>query len=144
MRFRTTTRAPLQLDITPLIDVVFLLVLFFMLTTTFSSTGQLNLDLPAAKTEETATESDRIILAIDHQGQFYLQNKRVTLTALEQHFNQIKSAGKSPFLVIQADKAARHEQVVQALDRARQAGLHRLAISTAPEKEPVNRGYHFE
>ncbi|MBF0187156.1 MAG: biopolymer transporter ExbD [Magnetococcales bacterium] len=134
MRFRKRTRQSVTLDITPLIDVVFLLVLFFMVTTTFTTVGGLRLDLPEAETNENEETPEEIRVTIDREGRFHLEETRLNEEALRNALIAAVKKRKDRVLIIQADKNASHGRVVRVMDLAKTVGLNRLAIATKNEK----------
>ncbi|MBF0369016.1 MAG: biopolymer transporter ExbD [Magnetococcales bacterium] len=131
MQFRAkTTKTPVTLDITPMVDVVFLLLLFFMVTTTFASINDIKLNLPQAKTGDAlSSDSERIVVTLDRSGNLTVQGHSVSLENLGE--NLLKAAGGDlqQVIFIEADEAASHGRVVAILDASRQQGFSRLAIA---------------
>jgi len=138
MEFRRQVRTEEGVNLTPLIDVVFLLLIFFMVSTTFTKETHLAVDLPEASAEAALVENAGIDIVINASGDYTINgqaviNKQVqTLTrALE------KASGgnnKQP-LVITADANASHQAVVRAMDVAGKLGFAQLRITT---KEPLD------
>jgi biopolymer transport protein ExbD len=126
------------LDLTPLIDVVLMLVIFFMLTTTFVVGTGINVDLPQGQAVQQPRESDAVI-TMTKEGRLYFQDERVSLeklrSALEQTFRQQPGVR----LVIRADTQVQHGQVVEIMDIAKLIGIEKLAIATAPKPSPEAR-----
>ncbi len=119
-----------RIDITPLIDVVFLLLIFFMVTTTFQQETRLKVDLPEAVSGVTSVHQERIVLEVSAEGRYQLQGKSVVATrdALRGALSALGPAGGRP-LVLQADGKAPHEAVVRAMDAARLSGFEKLSIA---------------
>lgn len=123
-----------DVNLTPLIDVVFLLLIFFMISTTFDKASQLEIDLPAAGSDPAALPERTIELAIDLKGRYYLgrqllgHDRRALRTALEQLISD-----DPPTLLLRADGNTPHQAVVSALDIARQVGFRGVAIATLEE-----------
>ena len=135
MRFRNSNnrRQPVTLDITPLVDVVFLLLIFFMVTTTFSRNQEINLDLPQAQTGQNAKEDvERIIVTIDATGGFTIQGEKVTVRHLKERLTAAAGGALDPLVSVQADQAASHGRVILVLDAARSLGMTRLVIASEP------------
>ncbi len=136
MKLLDEEREEPEINLTSLIDVVFLLLIFFMVSTTFERHALLRLDLPEAATAETETVPDIIELVITEDGQIYIgeeqlvDDRRATL--------QAAIAGKfadhpEGVLVIRADGEASHRLVVRALDAAAAEGIRRVSIATVEE-----------
>ncbi|MDZ7750238.1 MAG: biopolymer transporter ExbD [Gammaproteobacteria bacterium] len=128
-------RAP-DINITPLIDVVFLLLIFFMVSTTFSRLTELEIQLPeASRTEQEEKEPRTLQIVIDARGRYFINDNRLvndrpeTLKrALE---NELAAAGdEAPPVVISADAQTPHQAVITAMDVAQQVGLRRLSFAT--------------
>ncbi len=134
MNFQRERRDEVELNITPLIDVVFLLLIFFMVSTTFQRETELSVQLPEATAPESAVEETIIEIVINRRGEYFLNgrelvnNKLVTLRAA---LARLTSGRKDTPLVIRADANTPHQAVVTAMDAARQLGLLRLSIATA-------------
>jgi biopolymer transport protein ExbD len=118
------------------IDVVLMLLIFFILTTTFDRQTELGIELPEASAEQ-ASEEKAIEIAVDAQGRYFLNGKPVAYdrpeTATEILRDALRQAigpGKRPPLTISADGKTPHQAVVTAMDAANQEGFERLAIVT--------------
>lgn len=135
MGFRRRAPEPPRVDLTPMIDVVFLLLIFFMISTTFIERPGLTIDLPDAGSDRMSTAGDREVrVYLDQQGRLYLNGDPISGSALRQHLLEYGvQAGKMSF-VLMADEAARHGRVVALMDAAQVAGFGELAIAT--EKKP--------
>ena len=142
MRFRSRTEdAEADINLTPLIDVVFLLLIFFMVTTTFSKEAQIKLQLPSAdSSEEVPAESRSITIQISDIGQYAVRGPddkdgpRELINAARETLEKAiaRSAGglKDPIIVIRADQLATHNSVVQAMDAARNLGFFQVTFTT--------------
>ncbi|MBA4501957.1 ExbD/TolR family protein [Marinobacterium marinum] len=135
MKFQRQRREEININLTPLIDVVFLLLIFFMITTTFTRESHLSISLPEAATNavNAASEIDAIDVVIGAEGQYSVNElPLVTSDALTLRRAVIKLAGEKrdlPF-VITADANAKHQSVVTVMDVAGQLGFSRLSIAT--------------
>ncbi len=133
MRFRTQTQEDeTSVNLTPLIDVVFLLLIFFMVSTTFDSTSELKIELPEASASSPVTQ-DKLIIMIDPQGFFYINSKRLNnqtseLLLLELH--RLIGNKKDTPIVIQSDAKSPVQSLVTAMDIVGQMGLSHLSIAT--------------
>lgn len=120
------------MDLTPLIDTVFLLLIFFMVTTVFSTTPGIEVDLPKAAETESPPEKDLNILISD-EGVMELNGEIVTMGNIESELRRQKDMYRSKILIIKADKMALHYMVVDVMDAAKAAGIDQLAIAADPE-----------
>ena len=136
MRFQTRNREDVQLDMTPLVDVVFLLLIFFMLSTSLSVNPGIKIDLPKASAEQVKKKKTTLRVAIEAGGRIYLEGKKLSLVQLREKFQVVgKEQGDEALVVIEADKKVYHGLVVKVMDAAKSAGLNKLAIATQPNEE---------
>ncbi len=138
MNFSRRTKKPIEITLTPMIDVVFLLLIFFMVTTTFSQHSELKINLPEAKGEEADTAKKTLLLTINADGLYFIAGEDGQLQQLANNKTSTlraalsKAAGNSrmmPF-VISADAQTPHQSVVTALDIASQLGFKRITFAT--------------
>lgn len=130
-----------DVNLTPLIDVVFLLLIFFMVTTTFDRHARLKVSLPESSTRATQQQAEPLVLSIDAKGNYFLNDRQLvnrkldTLKqALQKTIGQDKKDYKDVALVLRADANTPHQSVVRAMDAASQLGLTRLSIATVEGK----------
>ena len=134
MEFRRKRRDVVSMDITPLVDVVFLLLIFFMLSTTFIVSPGIRINLPEAKAEPVRRESRDFRVKIDQQGALYVGDRKVEMETLVSELEQAAAQDRDTLVVIEADEQSMHRFVVDIMDRAKTAGLNRLAIATRPRQ----------
>ncbi|MFZ5536154.1 MAG: ExbD/TolR family protein [Pseudomonadota bacterium] len=133
MNFRPRQRDEVGLDLTPLIDVVFLLLLFFMLTTTFVEATRLKVDLPEAGQGAAAEHKDEPwVIEIDAAGHYALNGEVVEADQLAARLRAVPGRSEDTQVLIRADGRATHQAVVRALDAARAAGLVHVGLATEP------------
>ena len=133
MEFRPAEAEEPEINLTPLIDVVFLLLIFFMVTTTFERQAVVQVQLPKATTAVRAQQDVELELVIDREARMYLNgvpllnNKRSTMRVA-----LLEAAGerRDVPLIIRADAATQHQDVVKAMDVAGSLGFTRLSIAT--------------
>ncbi len=139
MKFKRRPRQDTDVNMMPLIDVVFLLLIFFMVSTTFTKESRLDLNLPQAKQSAVAKiEAKTVEVIIDAQGVYYIEKQRLLnndKASIKQALQaQLEKAladnGKVPKLMISADAATAHQFVVTTMDLAGQLGFAKLSIST--------------
>jgi len=138
LKFRRQRRDELAINLTPLIDVVFLLLIFFMVSTTFTSETQLSIDLPEAQGEPAAANPTRIQLTIDAAGVFRINGNEIDSEprSLRKALRNAAGDRRDLPLTIAADGAAAHRHVVTALDAATTLGFERLTIAA---EEPASQ-----
>jgi len=138
MNLRSKKQEEPDVNLTPLIDVVFLMLIFFMVSTTFQKESVVKIDLPRASTDEEAVKDEVVEVTVNAAGEYYINRARVlnrdpkTLKAAI-----IKHAGSNnerPF-VIRADAKAPHQSVVTVMDVAGQLGFSRLSIPIERQQE---------
>ena len=116
------------IDIAPLVDVVFLLLIFFMLSTSFEIHPGLKVNLPETSSKELDKKPKNVKIVISKSGKIYFNNKKVDINSLSKNFQKIKN--KKTLVVIEADKLAYHGTVVTVMDLAKRNGLNNFAIVT--------------
>ena len=121
------------LDITPVVDTVFILLIFFVLSLNFISTPGIRVDLPKATATEITPEKKDLRVVITSSYQLYLNEKPADLKNLKDQFDKAAGSNRETQILIQADQQVAHGKVVEVMDLARNAGLHRLAIVTQPK-----------
>lgn len=140
MKFRRQSREELSVNLTPLIDVVFLLLIFFMVSTTFTRETQLSVDLPEASGLARDEVDQQVEVLIDESGQYRVNGRPLVdqrVRTLQAAIYEISNGDTTLPLVISADAQAAHQSVVRAMDAAGQMGFSRLSIaSIQPPREP--------
>ena len=133
MKFNSTSPVEeVDINLTPLIDVVFLLLIFFMVSTTFDTTSQLKIHLPEASQNETRREAKPLNLMIDAKGHFFLNSRELSSqksAALMFALKQVLNGANRP-IVIQSDAESPVQSLVTALDVVARLGLSRVSIAT--------------
>lgn len=129
-----------SVDLTPLIDVVFLLLIFFMVSTNFIRESQLRITLPEADGAPVDERPETIELIVDQGGDYAVGGRLLVNNSLETLITALaeakKRAPEDVHLVITADAKATHESVVRAMDAAGKVGLTRLSITTQKPDTP--------
>jgi biopolymer transport protein ExbD len=134
MKFRSHKKPPLMMDVTPLVDVVFLLLIFFMVTTTFSAGKGIKLDLPKAKTAEKFSADLKhkdIRVVVDAKGQYYIDGDLVSKERLPAALLTASHNRKDMLVHVQADKSSSHGSIVHLMDTARRMNLIRFSMVTS-------------
>ncbi len=116
------------IDIAPLVDVVFLLLIFFMLSTSFEINPGIKVNLPETSSKELQKKPKNIKIVITKTGTIFFNNKKVNINSLNKRFKNIKN--KKTLIVLEADKYSYHGTVVTVMDIAKKNGLNNFAIAT--------------
>ncbi|MBN2400310.1 MAG: biopolymer transporter ExbD [Candidatus Aminicenantes bacterium] len=133
MQLQTRPRRKMVINITSLIDVIFMLLLFFMITSTFLEQPGIKLELPTAKTS-AHNEPQEFVLTVDKKGGLSLNRQTLTLVELESEIRKVLPRMKDGALVLKADQEISHGLVVQVMDLAKRGGVKKLIIGTKPER----------
>jgi len=140
LNFRSHRREEVNVNLTPLIDVVFLLLIFFMVSTTFTKASQLSIDLPEATGEPSETPKEQIEILVDESGQYRVNGLALVdthLRTLQAAIYKISAGDTTLPMVISADAQASHQSVIRAMDAAGQMGFVHLSIAT---RQPAPQG----
>ncbi len=138
MKFQREVREELELNLTPLIDVVFLLLIFFMVSTTFQKESEISLQLPRASDTETTSPQERIEIVINAAGRYYINDQELVksdVTSLQNALYKVSGGQRDIPLTIRADAQAPHQSVVTAMDAAGQLGMLKMSIATSRSSE---------
>lgn len=138
MRFKRQSREELPVNLTPLIDVVFLLLIFFMVSTTFTRESHLQVDLPEADGAPAEAAVEQLEVVISADGRFTV-NDRVLINSqlitIKRALETLSKGNRELPFIITADARTPHEFVVRAMDAAGQLGFTRLSITTRQSGE---------
>lgn len=135
MRFSNARRPDPLVDVTPMIDVVFQLVLFFMVSTTFKTAPGIQVDLPRSSQEVVIAEDDDLQIWMTLEGSIFVDDQPVDLEQLVRVLERTAERDPDTLVVIKADTGVEHGRVVRVMDYARARGLSRLAIATEVPEE---------
>lgn len=119
-----------RLDLTPMVDCVFLLLIFFMISTTFVETPGLAIKLPETSTQKMARVPREIRIYLDRQGRIFQGERPVSSDQVGALLKDLGPRAKDVTFLLLADRDARHGDVVKLMDLAQSAGVGRLAIAT--------------
>ena len=122
----------LQAPLTSLIDIVFLLLIYFLLTTNFMVDEGIQVKLPQANATAPQIEKE-IMIVVDAQGRIFMDHRSITLSALYPKLKEIISGKPSVPVVIRADKSVILDKAVKVMDIAKAAGADRLVLATEKE-----------
>ncbi len=134
MKFERKHPDELELNLTPLIDVVFLLLIFFMVSTTFQKESEISLQLPRATQDPVDKPLENIEVVINAAGKFFVNDQELVqhdVQALQAALHQITNGQRDLPLTIRADAQTPHQAVVVAMDAAAQLGMLKMSIATS-------------
>ncbi|MEX2131060.1 MAG: biopolymer transporter ExbD [Pseudohongiellaceae bacterium] len=139
MKFKRRTMGELSINITPLIDVVFLLLIFFMVTTTFSRETRLLVTLPEANAAELQSNPEQIEILVSREGNYLINGRALVnneLSTFMQGLQLVSNGDYSIPILLIADAETTHQSVVTAMDGIGQMGFARLSIATQRTADP--------
>jgi len=120
-----------EINVTPLVDVVLVLLVIFMVTTTYIVAQSISVDLPKAATGENVITT--LVITIDNKGNIYLEDEMVDVDMLRQRVRSAGEASEELRAVIAADRNVRHGLFVRVIDVIREAGVVKFAINVEEE-----------
>ncbi|MDN3518460.1 biopolymer transporter ExbD [Aquisalimonas lutea] len=138
MNLRPRRREEPEITLTPLIDVVFLMLIFFMVSATFLNEADMELSLPEASREPAQRPGTPVELVINAEGDYYVDGTALAnqqTNTVERALEQAMANAPGTPLVIRADGRTPHQSVVTALDAAGRAGIESVSIATVPEED---------
>lgn len=142
MKTLRRTREEVNVELTPLIDVVFLLLIFFMVSSTFIRETEVKIDLPEASGEVREVETDIVEITVDRGGEYSVNGRilvNAELATLLRALRELQASGATvnpeKRVIITADANAAHQFVVRAMDAAGKVGLTRISITTQQSED---------
>ncbi|MGB0866515.1 MAG: ExbD/TolR family protein [Granulosicoccaceae bacterium] len=138
MRFRDQEPEQAELNLTPLIDVVFLLLIFFMVSTTFQKESEIKISLPQAATDKQPLASDKIEVLVNADGSMHVGGLELVnsqLATVRQALQKAANGRRDIPLVIRADKGTPYQAIVTVMDAGSQIGLLRISLPTLRVQE---------
>ncbi len=132
---RDRKRNKIVINITSLIDVIFLLLIFFLVTSTFSEQPALRIDLPRASSSGVGRREE-MVLAVTREGNFFLDQKPVDRGRLAELLAESARGREDPTLVLKADREVSYGLIVELMDISRRVGMEKIVALTAAEERP--------
>jgi biopolymer transport protein ExbD len=117
-----------QVDLTPLIDVVFIMLIFFIVTATFIKETGIDVNKPDAPTS-TQQNKANILIAIDARDNIWIDRRKIDIRSVIPNIKRLRSENPQGTVVIQADKESKNKMLVEVMDAARQAGEYNIALA---------------
>ena len=134
---RGQEKEPLEINLVPLIDVMMVILIFLMITTTYNRYAELQINLPSADADKQAERSNEIAVLVNAQGQYVINRRPVAFRNIADLADELKRAGggaKEPVVVISADATATHQAVIRVMEAERLAGLSQITFTTQSTK----------
>ncbi|MFQ5659959.1 MAG: ExbD/TolR family protein [Gammaproteobacteria bacterium] len=117
-----------QVDLTPLIDVVFIMLIFFIVTATFVKETGIDVNKPDAPTAEVKKKAN-ILIAIDANNNIWIERRKVDIRAVRPNIERLHAENPQGSVVIEADEESKNKMLVEVMDAARQAGVYNIALA---------------
>ncbi len=133
MNFRPKAREEPEINLIPFIDVLLVILIFLMLSTTYNKYTELQLNLPVADTETQRDYPKEIMVTVSSEGAYGVNRRPVTgrgVDALSKALVEASRAGRDSVVVVSADASARHQAVVTVMEAARRSGLSQITFAT--------------
>jgi len=137
VKFARTPKEDLEINLIPMIDVLLVIIIFLMLTTTYSK-SELRVNLPRADAQKQIERSNEINVGVSASGQYVLQRRSIQFKDVAGLAEELRRAGagmKDPIVVVSADNTANYQSVIRIMDAARQAGYGQVAFAVEQAKK---------
>lgn len=137
MKFARTPKEDPEINLIPMIDVLLVIIIFLMLTTTYSK-SELRINLPRADAQKQIERSNEINVGVSASGQYVLQRRSIQFKDVASLAEELRRAGagmKDPIVVVSADNTANYQSVIRVMDAARQAGYGQVAFAVEQAKK---------
>jgi biopolymer transport protein ExbD len=134
---RGQEKEPLEINLVPLIDVMMVIIIFLMITTTYSKYTELAINLPSADAEKQPERTNDITVLVNAQGQYVVNKRAIVFRGIPELADELRRAAggaKEPMVVISADANATHQAVIRVMEAARIAGLSQITFTTQSSK----------
>lgn len=132
-RRHSTTDDEAEIDITPMLDIVFIMLIFFIVTTSFVKESGIDVNRPSAKTAEKKIRGN-ILIAISANDEVWIDKRRVDIRAVRANVERLHAENPEGTVIIQADQDSKNGLLVQVMDQTRLAGVLNVSIAAAPSE----------
>lgn len=123
-----------NVDLTPMLDVVFIMLIFFIVTTSFVKESGIEVNRPNAATADKK-ERANIMIAINENGEIWIQRRRIDVRSVRANVERLHAESPEGAVVIQADKSSKNGLLVEVMDQVRLAGVTSISLAAKPGKE---------
>ena len=120
------------IDLTPMLDVVFIMLIFFIVTTSFVKESGIDVSRPSAKTAEEQQKAS-ILVAITHLGEIWIQRRKIDLDSVRANIERLHAESPEGAVVIQADKRSETGLLVEVMDQIKLAGVDKISIAASEQ-----------
>jgi biopolymer transport protein ExbD len=130
---RGRQKEPLEINLVPMIDVMLVILIFLMISTTYSKYTELQINLPTAEVQKQPDRPNEVAVLVNAQGEYVINSTPIVFSSVEQFSSELKRVAadaKEPIIVISADAKASHESVVRVMWAAQMAGLGQITFTT--------------
>lgn len=127
-RRSSASTASAEVDLTPMLDVVFIMLIFFIVTASFVKEAGVDVTRPPAETAE-GKDKGNILIALTESGQIWIDRRQVDANSLQAHIERLHGENPQGSIVVQADKNSAHHLLTVVMDAARDAGVTQIAIA---------------
>lgn len=124
-----------EINVIPLIDVLFFIVIFFVVSTSFTQQSGFDVNLPTSSAHQQARSGEDIVIALTKDGSIVFEGEAHSPVELEEALKRSLDGAARKLVVVNADKSVAHGRVVQVMDLAKRAGAAQLAIATNPDDQ---------
>ena len=132
-RFRRNSEEEAGIDMTPMLDIVFIMLIFFIVTTSFVKESGIDVNRPSAATA-TKKERANILIGITDAGEIWIQKRRVDVRSVRANIEKLHAENPEGSVVIQSDKGAKTGTLIQVMDQVRLAGVTAVSIAAKPQE----------
>ncbi|HBE04040.1 MAG: hypothetical protein A2096_05350 [Spirochaetes bacterium GWF1_41_5] len=129
MKFRKNLEPRLGIDMTPMVDIVFLLIIFFMIASTYVKTSGIRVNLPEAVSSDSHPKND-LVISVNENGDIFLDDRKVAMDSLQKLLKEEKIKSGRSALIIKGDRNIRYKSLVLVMDRAKMAGIEKISLAT--------------
>ena len=124
-----------DINMTPLIDIMLVLLIIFMVTSSISLESGLDIDLPETKSKTTQQDSDAVLVSLDEKGEVSVQGKKVVFEKVEESIKTALGDSKSSMVVLEGDRTSNLGRAIQIMDLAKSAGAKKFAIAAEQSRD---------
>ena len=132
-RYRRSADDEAAIDMTPMLDIVFIMLIFFIVTTSFVKESGIDVNRPSAATA-TKKERANILVAITDSGDIWIQKRRIDIRSVRANIEKLHAENPEGSVVIQSDKGAKTGTLIEVMDQVRLAGVSAVSIAAKPQE----------
>ena len=121
-----------ELDMTPMMDIVFIMLIFFIVTTSFTKESGIEVNRPSAQTAERQQQGN-ILVAISADNEIWIDKREIDVRAVRANIERLHAENPEGAVIVQADKDSKNGMLVQVIDQIRLAGVNNVSLAATPE-----------